>query len=157
MRLFNRKNTETVLPPEVNQYYASQRRERAGMMAIFGFSALIITILVGLAFFFGGRALYRNIYADKNDTKDTAQNESGDNSPSGLSISGSSNGSDSSNVNKGSSSSSTASPSNSSSATTSQSNTATTSSQTATNNSSMPNTGDAPTPTELPKTGDEGM
>lgn len=155
MGLFNRKNTETVLPPEVNQYYASQRRERAGMMAIFGFSALIITILVGLALFFGGRALYRNIYADKNDSKSTSQEESKDSSPSGLSIAGSANGADSSNVNKGTGGSSSTSSTDANNSNNSQSSNSS-STQTATTNS-MPNTGDAPTPTELPKTGDEGM
>ncbi len=55
---FKRKQ-KVVLPEEVNQYYQSQRRERAGVAVILGIVALLVTLLVASALFFGGRWAYR--------------------------------------------------------------------------------------------------
>ena len=64
MALFGRKSQQTILPDEVNQYYAAQRRERTGVAFMLGLFALIATLLVGLGVFFGGRYLYQKIQGD---------------------------------------------------------------------------------------------
>jgi len=67
--LFKRSNkSNSVLPEEVNQYYQSQRRERAGVAVILGIVALIVTLLIGLGLFFGGRAIY-NRFSDNDEPK----------------------------------------------------------------------------------------
>lgn len=69
MALFRRKQQNSVLPDEVNQYYQSQRREKTGVVFVLGILALVATLLVGLGVFFGGRYLYQKIRG--NDTPKT--------------------------------------------------------------------------------------
>lgn len=66
MALFNRskKNQKSVLPDEVSQYYQSQRRERTGVALMLGIVALVVTLLIGSALFFGGRFVYRQFAND---------------------------------------------------------------------------------------------
>lgn len=49
------------VPPEVTDYYQAERRERRGMALLVGAGALVATLLVAAALFFGGRWLYRQI------------------------------------------------------------------------------------------------
>jgi len=59
--LFNRSKKQTsVLPDEVSQYYQSQRRERTGVALMLGVVALIITLLIGAALFFGAHNSYNS-------------------------------------------------------------------------------------------------
>lgn len=66
MALFGRKKQDSVLPDEVSQYYQSQRRERIGVAIILGIVALIVTLLIAVALFFGGRWVYREFIANDN-------------------------------------------------------------------------------------------
>jgi len=79
---FNRKKTEsTDLPQEVQDYYQSEKRQRAGVAGLLAVGTLIVTVLLALGLFFGGRWAYRTVF-DKNDN-DTTQTETNgtDNAP----------------------------------------------------------------------------
>lgn len=87
MALFGRKKQQdSVLPDEVNQYYRSQKREKTGVVLVMGILALIATLLVGLAVFFGGRFIYNKIKGDdkaptatvQTDTSNTQGSQSAD-------------------------------------------------------------------------------
>lgn len=71
----SRKTQQSVLPDEVNQYYQSQRRERTGVALLLGIVALVVTLLIGAALFFGGRYIYRQFVDNDNDQAQTAQQE----------------------------------------------------------------------------------
>lgn len=68
-----RRKEKVILPEEVNQYYQSQRRERVGVAIVLGVVALVITLLIAAALFFGGRFVYRKITG--NDQKPTTSQE----------------------------------------------------------------------------------
>lgn len=74
MKLFGRNKVDTGLPPEIQAYAQSERRERVGMAWLIGLISLVVTFLVATGLFFGGRWLYRTI-AHKDDAKPTAQRE----------------------------------------------------------------------------------
>ena len=61
---FRRKQNTSVLPEEVNQYYQAEKRERRGMAVLLGFITLILTLLIAVGLFYGGRAVYRNFNKD---------------------------------------------------------------------------------------------
>lgn len=63
-----RRNNQSVLPDEVNQYYQSEQRERAGVAVVLGLLALIFTVALAAGLFFGGRWAYRQIKGDDNQT-----------------------------------------------------------------------------------------
>ncbi len=79
MPLFNwsRKKQQSVLPDEVSQYYQSQRRERTGVALFLGIIALVITLLIGVGLFFGGRYVYRQFVDNDKETTDTVQTTEG--------------------------------------------------------------------------------
>jgi len=63
MALFNRKKkTDSVgMPPELQDYYQAENRERTWMAWVLGLATLVVTILLALALFFGGRWVYRKV------------------------------------------------------------------------------------------------
>lgn len=61
----NKKPTDTKTPPEVKQYYTSEHRERVGLAWLIAFLSLIITMVVVIGLFFGGRWAYRKIANNK--------------------------------------------------------------------------------------------
>ena len=78
MALFNRrKNKETqAMPPEVQDYYQAEKRERTGVAWLLGLVAFAITVVLALAIFFGGRWLWRTLTSnDELQTTDTTQVE----------------------------------------------------------------------------------
>ncbi len=151
MALFKRSNkSNSVLPEEVNQYYQSQRRERAGVAVILGIVALIVTLLIGLGLFFGGRALYNRL-SDNNEPKkvETITESSKKNEDTKASD------------NQGSTPTTSTDSTNSSSQSSSPAASTPSTSATTPAPVSTPSTGDASTTTTpataLPATGDEGM
>lgn len=62
MRLFRRKNATT--DSDIDSYYASERRKRIGVAWLLGFVTLVLTVLLALAFFYGGRWVYRTVFDD---------------------------------------------------------------------------------------------
>lgn len=155
MGLFKKDEPKVVLPEEVSKYYAEQRRERRGTAIFMGLTALVLTLLIGLGLFFGGRWIYNKI--SNKDNSGSGQKAPGFDTPS---LSG--NGGNSSNVagsgnddqSSGESSASTESAEPTDVSATSPT-ADTNSSETTTNSTeSMPYTGDEPV--TLPRTGDEG-
>ena len=71
---FNRrkKSDEASVPPEVQQYYESEHRERVGLAWLIAFLSLIVTVIVIVGLFFGGRWAYRKI-AHKDNPVGTTQ------------------------------------------------------------------------------------
>lgn len=64
MKLFGRRkqqNVDPALPPELQAYSRSGRRERLGIVWLVGIVSVIISILVMTLLFFGGRWVYRKI------------------------------------------------------------------------------------------------
>jgi hypothetical protein len=78
---FNRRSAENRedVPPEVQDYYQAEKRERTGVAWMLGLATVVITILLALALFFGGRWLWRAVTGnDGNGGNDTAQVETPD-------------------------------------------------------------------------------
>jgi cytoskeletal protein RodZ len=67
MALFRRnKQTEettdaAAMPPELQDYYQSETRQRGWMAWVLGLTTLVVTVLVALGLFYGGRYVYRKI------------------------------------------------------------------------------------------------
>jgi len=79
MKLFNRKKSTVVnssLPPEVQAYSQAEHRERMGMAWLVGVISLVVTALVLVALFFGGRWVYRAIVGTSAKDTTTSQTES---------------------------------------------------------------------------------
>lgn len=67
MTLFDRirrSRQKSVLPDEVRSYYQSEQRQRRGMAIVFALLGLLITIVVAVALFYGGRAIYNAVTKD---------------------------------------------------------------------------------------------
>lgn len=63
MALFNRRNKVDApeVAPELQSYYKAENREKTWMAWLLGLGTLVVTILLALALFFGGRWAYRKI------------------------------------------------------------------------------------------------
>ena len=66
MALFDKKTTETNIP-ELQEYYANQKRESTGLAWLLALGSLLITAAVIIGLFIGGRWAYRKI-SNKNKT-----------------------------------------------------------------------------------------
>lgn len=75
MALFKRNKKESVMPEEVQNFYAAERRQRKGTAWLLALATLIITFLIASALFFGGRWVFRAIFSN-DDKATTSQNES---------------------------------------------------------------------------------
>jgi len=76
--LFRRRNNQTNVPSEIQEYYQTERRERAGVAWLLAIGTLVITILLTAGIFFAGRWAWRQIAGDDEPTNQTAQNENQD-------------------------------------------------------------------------------
>jgi flagellar biosynthesis/type III secretory pathway M-ring protein FliF/YscJ len=64
------------VPEEIQDYYQTERRERAGVAWLLAFGTLVVTILLAGGIFFGGRWAYRKIAGDEGtETQEVAQND----------------------------------------------------------------------------------
>lgn len=75
MALFRRNKKDSVMPEEVQNFYASEKRDRKGVAWLLAIATLIVTFLIAAALFFGGRWVYRTVFDNDNDTT-TSQEES---------------------------------------------------------------------------------
>jgi cytoskeletal protein RodZ len=81
MALFGKKNTETNIP-ELQEYYANQKRESTGLAWLLAVGSLLITAAVIIGLFVGGRWAYRKIAKkDKTTTVATVQTTTQTTSP----------------------------------------------------------------------------
>ncbi len=67
------QQTSGNMPEEVQEYYESGRRERVGVAWLLGLGTLLVTVLLALGIFFGGRWLYRTIKGNNDKPQSTAQ------------------------------------------------------------------------------------
>lgn len=69
-----KKTTEQEVPTEIKQYYTEEARDQRSATWLTGALVFIVTVLVVLGLFYGGRALYRAITNDEaGDTPATEQ------------------------------------------------------------------------------------
>lgn len=142
MALFRRKKADQAsVPAELQNYYQAEKRERTGVAWLLAIGTLIITVLIILGLFFGGRWVYRKVHHSKTITTASVQkNGSSKDIPSDSSAV-------SSGASTGTSSASTSTPSSSASSTTQNSSTSTTTSpagsttSTGAASSNLPSTG----------------
>lgn len=80
---FRRNRQQSVLPEEVKAYYQSENRQKRGLAVGLAFVALIVTVLVAAALFFGGRFAYNQIWGgDDNQDSDTSLEQASNNDSS---------------------------------------------------------------------------
>jgi hypothetical protein len=65
------------LPPEVNNYYETESRDRASMAWLIGLTSLVVTVGLALGVFFGGRWAYRQIRSNDAPTVATESQQGG--------------------------------------------------------------------------------
>lgn len=60
---FNRKKKveNEALPDEVKEYYESGRKQQTGMAWLLAFGTLVVTVVLALIIFFGGRWVYQRL------------------------------------------------------------------------------------------------
>ncbi|HSX46398.1 MAG TPA: hypothetical protein VLF87_00180 [Patescibacteria group bacterium] len=143
---FSRKKDSTAgapaMPPEVENYYQSEHRERTGIAWLLAIGTLVVTVAVVLGLFMGGRWIYRKARnQDKGNTVATTQTKSSSNTNTSNGSSTTSNGSSNSSSSN-TSSNNTPSSTGSSSSTTSSGTTST----------STPSTGTVQAPTNTGST-----
>ncbi len=61
---FNRKQKSDDLPEEVKEYYESGRKQRTGMAWLLALATLVVTVVLALVLFFGGRWVYQKIFGN---------------------------------------------------------------------------------------------
>jgi cytoskeletal protein RodZ len=67
---FNRRQKQqTGVPQEIQEYYQTERRERVGLAWLIALATLVVTVLIALGLFYGGRWAYRSVF--KKDNKPT--------------------------------------------------------------------------------------
>lgn len=71
---FRKGRQQSILPEEVEQYYKTERRQKSGVAILIGLVAVIVTVLIILALFFGGRFVINKI-TNKGDKNQQAQQE----------------------------------------------------------------------------------
>jgi cytoskeletal protein RodZ len=74
MALFRKKQQTTTNIPELQEYYATQQKESTGKAWLLAIGSLLVTIVILVGLFFGGRWLYRKV--TKND-KPAATSQNG--------------------------------------------------------------------------------
>lgn len=70
-----RNRQQSVLPKEVKQYYQSEQRQRRGAAIGLALLALVVTVAIAAALFFGGRWVYRTITGNDDNRNGTVQTD----------------------------------------------------------------------------------
>jgi cytoskeletal protein RodZ len=66
---------EPQVPAEIQEYYEAERRERAGVAWLLALGTLVVTLILALGLFFGGRWAYRKV-AHRNNKATVATTQS---------------------------------------------------------------------------------
>lgn len=84
---FNRKKKQdSDLPKEVQDYYQAEKRERVGVAGLLALATLVITVVLAMGLFFGGRWVYRTVFEkDETPTSEVAEQEPGEQEETGTS------------------------------------------------------------------------
>lgn len=76
MALGSNNQDQTKVPEEIQDYYQTERRERAGVAWLLAFGTLVVTIVVATGIFFAGRWAYRQVAGtDEPETTEIAQED----------------------------------------------------------------------------------
>lgn len=75
MALFKKKQTTTTNIPELQEYYANQQKESTGKAWLLAIGSLLVTIVILVGSFFGGRWVYRKITKKDKPVTTTAQTD----------------------------------------------------------------------------------
>lgn len=78
MAFWNRRRDTTGVPQEVQEYYQTAKRERAGVAWLLAIATLVVTVILALAIFFAGRWLWRALTDKDASTTETSQTEQHD-------------------------------------------------------------------------------
>ncbi len=82
MALFSRfrrnKTDQTGMPTEVRDYYKAEGRERTGLAWLLALATLLVTVLVVLGLFLGGRWAFRKLKDNNKPAPVAVQNENKD-------------------------------------------------------------------------------
>src|SRR6266545_4403999 len=73
MAVFRRRNNQTNVPAEIQEYYQTERRERAGVAWLLALGTLLVTVVLAVGLFFGSRWVYRKVA--KNEKPKTAKTD----------------------------------------------------------------------------------
>lgn len=108
---FNRKRQDQALPEEVQDYYDSSRKQRTGMAWLLALGTLVVTVLLAVLLFFGGRWVYQQFAGDDEPAQETTQTESPEQDATDQAATPSGNNQQGASNQQGSSSTNTATPS----------------------------------------------
>lgn len=75
MALFRRKKQVTTEIPELQDYYATQKKDNTAVAWLLAISSLLITVLIFVGLFMGGRWLYRTLTDKDQPNTTTTQTE----------------------------------------------------------------------------------
>lgn len=65
---FRRQKSTDLVPTEIKEYYAHEERDKNRASWLLGAGVFVATVVIVLAVFYGGRALYRVVFEDDNAT-----------------------------------------------------------------------------------------
>lgn len=71
----NQQATNEEVPTEIKQYYTEEARDRTDATWLTAVLVFFVTVAVVLGLFYGGRALYRTLFADETPAPETTQQE----------------------------------------------------------------------------------
>ncbi len=63
---FRRQKSTNLVPTEIKEYYANEERDKSRASWLLGVGVFVATVVIVLAVFYGGRALYRVVFEDEN-------------------------------------------------------------------------------------------
>lgn len=63
---FRRQKSTDLVPTEIKEYYAHEERDKNRASWLLGAGVFVATVIIVLALFYGGRALYRVVFEDDN-------------------------------------------------------------------------------------------
>ena len=69
---FKKSSYSNTVPSEVQNYYQSERRDRAGIAWVLALGTLMLTLILAFGLFFGGRWAYRKVANKDNKPTQTA-------------------------------------------------------------------------------------
>lgn len=63
---FHRNQPSEDLPEDIQEFYDAEQKKRSGMAWLLALATLVVTILLAIALFYGGRWIYQRIAGDDN-------------------------------------------------------------------------------------------
>ena len=76
----NKKQQNSAVANEIQDYYQTERRERKGMAWLLAIATFLVTLFFVLAVFYGGKWIYRKVKNDEPKVAETTQEQPSDKS-----------------------------------------------------------------------------